>query len=139
MEKPNNNLFVSELMTASPEIVLPNSSLRHVFKKMKARTCRQLPVMEDGKLVGIITDRDMRLALNESSMEKISWGNNARLDNLITKDYMTLNPTTVTPTTSAREAAKIMATRKIGALPVMENNTLVGIITITDFLNYFIR
>lgn len=139
MEILTKNLTVRELMTPFPEIVLPESSLRHVFKKMKARSCRQLPVLEKGTVVGIITDRDMRLALNEPSMDHLSWGNDSRLDRLKTKDYMTKNPATVSPSTTAREAAQLLATHKFGALPVVENNLLVGIITVTDFLNYMIE
>lgn len=134
-----NKLTVRELMTPSPAIVLPDTSMRHVYKLMKTKPCRQLPVVDHGRLIGIITDRDLRLALNESSMEHISWGNDSRLDRLVAKDFMTENPATVTPLTSARIAADMLATFKFGALPVMEDGSLVGIVTVTDFLNYFIE
>ncbi len=134
-----NQLTISEIMTRSPRIIRPDSSLRHVFKLMKNHNIRQLPVVDSGKLVGIITDRDLRLALNEPSMDSISWGNDSRLDRLKIEGYMTTNPKTVSPTTPIQRAAELLVVYKIGALPVVEDGMIVGIVTTTDFLNYLIK
>lgn len=129
-----NDLMVTDLIT-----VKSDTSLRHVLKLMQKHGCRQFPVVDGGQLVGIITDRDMRLALNEPSMHNISWGNETRLDRLVAKDYMSKNPLTVSPEMMAYEAAELMSENKFGALPVVENSNLVGIITVTDFLDNFSR
>ena len=137
MEKIANALTIDQIMSASPTIIRPDSSLRHVFKLMKMNGFRQLPVVDSGRLVGIITDRDLRLALSEPDMETISWGNDARLDRLKTEAYMTTDPKTVTPSTPIQTAAKLLVEHKIGALPVVENELIVGIVTTTDLLKLF--
>ncbi len=57
-------LSVNDLMTPIPDTVTPQTTLRQVIEVMKSQSCRQLPVMDQGKLEGIITDRDVRLVMN---------------------------------------------------------------------------
>lgn len=131
-------LTVNELMTVIPNTITPDTSLRQVIALMKAQGYRQLPVLDDGKLVGIITDRDVRLAINSPTVLHSQRENEERLDQLTAESCMTTNPITVTPDTPAFRAAEMLSIYKFGALPVVDGETLVGIITVTDFLDYFV-
>jgi acetoin utilization protein AcuB len=130
-------LTVNELMTAVPNTVTPETSLRHIIGIMKSGGYRQIPVLEEGKLVGIITDRDIRLVVNTPIMAEGTSQQTELLDRLDVESCMTPNPITVSPDTPAYEAAEMLSMYKFGALPVIDEGTLVGIITVTDFLDYF--
>jgi acetoin utilization protein AcuB len=105
---------------------------------MKLAGCRQLPVVnEHGQLIGIVTDRDVRLAMN-SPMDLPERGQEAELVISETAEScMTPDPITISSDTPAYRAAEVLSTYKFGALPVMDNDELVGIITVTDFLDRF--
>jgi acetoin utilization protein AcuB len=95
-----------------------------------------LPVVEDGKLVGILSDHDVRRALALDKIEQITEpGQHTRLmENFDAGHIMSKNVETTTPTATLAEAAKQMIENNIGALPVIEAGELVGIITETDAL-----
>lgn len=131
-------LTVNDLMTVIPNTITPDTPLRHVIALMKAQGYRQLPVLENGRLAGIITDRDVRLALNSPLVLHERRENEALLDKLTAESCMTPNPITVTPETPAYRAAEMLSIYKFGALPVVDGETLVGIVTVTDFLDYFV-
>ncbi|MEZ4519056.1 MAG: CBS domain-containing protein [Chloroflexota bacterium] len=124
-------------MTPIPNTVATSTRLRQVMEIMKTENCRQLPVLESGKLVGIITDRDIRLVMNSPLVLHGRWQDEEILDQVTAESCMTPNPMTVSPDTPAYRAANMLSIYKFGALPVVEDETLVGIITVTDFLDYF--
>lgn len=130
-------LTVNDLMTVIPNTVTPQSTLRQVIELMKIQACRQLPVLDDGKLVGIITDRDVRLVMNSPLVLHGRWQDEEILETMTADNCMTPDPMTVSPDTPAYQAANLLSIYKFGALPVVDNEILVGIITVTDFLNYF--
>lgn len=130
-------LTVNDLMTSIPNTVTPRSTLRQIIEVMKTQSCRQLPVLDNGKLVGIVTDRDVRLVMNSPLVLHGRWQDDQILDNVTAENCMTPDPMTVSPDTPAYHAANLLSIYKFGALPVVDNGTLVGIITVTDFLNYF--
>lgn len=130
-------LTVNDLMTVIPNAVTPGTTIRQVIELMKTQTCRQLPVLDNGKLVGIVTDRDVRLVMNSPLILHGRWQDDEILDNITAENCMTPDPMTVGPDTPAYQAANMLSSYKFGALPVIDNGTLVGIITVTDFLNYF--
>ncbi|MFO7538003.1 MAG: CBS domain-containing protein [Chloroflexota bacterium] len=132
-------LTVSDLMTSIPTSITPGSSLRTIIAVMKAAGCRQLPVLDQGKLVGIITDRDIRTVLNSPIVLHGRWQDEALLDKATAENAMTPDPVTVTPDTPAYRAAEMLSTYKFGALPVVDGDLVVGIITVTDFLNYIAK
>jgi len=127
---------VNDLMTVIPSSVAPDTSMRTVIGVMKTEGCRQLPVLDNGKLVGIITDRDVRLIMNSPVVLHGRWQDEELLDNMAAESCMTPNPISVAPNTPAYRAAEMLSIYKFGALPVLENDTVVGIITVTDFLEY---
>jgi acetoin utilization protein AcuB len=118
-------MFVAERMTRNPVTVCPQDTLADARSKMSSGGFRQLPVVADGRLVGIVTDRDVR----ERSMQ-------LRLTTVAT--VMTEEVLTVTPQASLAAAARMLLEYKIGGLPVLEGEKLVGIVTTSDFLKTFI-
>jgi len=130
-------LTVNDLMTVIPYTVTPGTSLRRVIEMMKSEGCRQFPVLDKGKLVGIISDRDVRLVINSPIVPHGRWQDEELLDKVLADSCMTANPMSVAPDTPAYRAAKMLSLYKFGALPVIDDDVLVGIITVTDFLDYF--
>jgi acetoin utilization protein AcuB len=94
-------------------------------------------VLQDGVLVGIITDRDIRLVMNSPMVLHGRWQDEALLEEVTAGACMTASPLTVSPTTPAFRAARMLSLYKFGALPVVDEGVLVGIITVTDFLENF--
>ncbi len=135
-----SELMVCDLMTLHPATVTPETPLREVLARMREDCCRQLPVLtEKGKLVGIVTDRDLRLAMNSPLILHERWQDETLLDTMTAASCMTPDPVFVTPDTPAHKAAKLLSSYKFGALPVVHEGMLVGIISVTDFLELFIE
>lgn len=130
---------VAQVMTRDPVTVSPADSIRVAIDRMRARNCRRLPVVENGLLVGIISDRDLRRAANSPLVLRERWQDDFMLDHIPVRAAMTPGPVTVSPQTPMVEAARLMSQRKLGGLPVVEGEALVGIVTETDLLNYLVR
>ncbi len=118
-------MLVGKRMSKDPVTVTAEDLLIQARLKMQRGGFRRLPVVSDGQLVGIITDRDMR-------------EHTGYLDRTEVKTAMSKKPVTVTPATTLETAAQILLKRKIGGLPVMENGRLVGVITTSDILQAFL-
>jgi len=130
---------VSDFMTRQVVTVAPDDKLRQAAERMQARGCRRLPVVEDGRLVGIISDRDVQLALASPFVLRERWYDDKLLDETLVRVCMALDVTSVSPETPLIQAAVLMRDRKIGGLPVVEKDQLVGIISETDMLNALIQ
>ena len=131
-------LTVSDLMTVNPDTVASDTPLREVIDLMKIECCRQLPVVDaTGRLAGIITDRDVRLAVNSPIVLHGRWQDEELIDTATANNCMTPDPITVSSTVPAYRAAEMLSAYKFGALPVVDDDELVGIITVTDFLDRF--
>ena len=131
-------LTANDLMTVDPMAIRLDTPLRWVISTMNTEGIRQLPVLHNGELVGIISNRDVRLAVNSPIVNSI-YERAEFVDNFRAESCMTANPITVTPDTPAAEVAEMLVLYKYGALPVVDENTLVGIITVTDMLNYMAK
>lgn len=118
-------MLVSNRMTKDPVTVSPDDLLIQARLKIQKGNFRQLPVVADGQLVGIITDRDMR--------EHAGY-----LDRTEVKAVMSRKPLSVTPAMTLEAAAQLLLKHKIGGLPVVENVRVVGIITRSDVLQAFL-
>jgi CBS domain-containing protein len=107
--------------------VRPTTSLDEAGRLLRTRRIRHLPVRDArGRLVGIVTDRDLRQAVFDPGA--------GALAALRVRDVMTWAVLTVTPDTDVRHAARLMREQKIGAVPVVEDGRLVGMLTETDVL-----
>jgi acetoin utilization protein AcuB len=134
----NAMFIVEKWMTKNVITVLPHDKIIAAFELMQGRGIRHLPVVENGELKGLVTDRDIRLALIPSPVSTpeermFHLGALEQVDEIMTTDLIT-----VAPTTTIEEAAKLMAKYKIGAVPVVADGKLVGILTETDILRVFI-
>ncbi|RMF83557.1 MAG: CBS domain-containing protein [Nitrospinota bacterium] len=109
------------------------------FEQMRKHRIRHLPVMDGERLVGIISDRDIKLALIPETSPRTGERFYYLLETTTIEEIMTTSPITVTPQTPLEEAAKLIYRYKIGSLPVVEEGKLVGIITETDILEVFIE
>jgi len=100
---------------------------------------RHLLVTEGARLLGIVTDRDIRLNLPSQATTLSMWEVNYLLAQLTVEKVMTRSVIIIGPDQEAREAAQLMLEHKIGALPVLDGEHLIGIITETDVLRAFVR
>ena len=128
-------LTTNDLMTIDPETVTEDVPLREVVAVMNRANIRQVLVVDGKKLVGIVTDRDVRLAVNSPLTTEEPLQRLELLNGFKAKDCMTPNPRCVTPETPIHKVAELLSMYKFGALPVVKDDELVGIITVTDLLN----
>lgn len=130
---------VEDIMTPSPATVTPRNAIRTAINLMREGGYRRLPVIDRGRLVGIITDRDLRRAANSPFVVREQWYDNFILDHIEVGSCMTPNPLTIEPSAAIADAARLMRNHKIGGLPVVVDSQLVGIITETDLLDFLIE
>jgi len=130
---------VSELMTAPPITTRPEMPVLEARQLMVDRRIRHLLVTEGGKLLGIVTDRDIRLNLPSPATSLSVWEINYLLARMTVGGVMTKTVITIDPRRDAREAARLMLYHKIGALPVVDGGTVLGVITETDLLRAFVK
>jgi acetoin utilization protein AcuB len=129
---------VNDLMS---RIVISTSGVTPVLEAralMQKEHIRHLLVVDEGRLQGIVTDRDIRLNMASPASSLSVWELNHLLARLTVETVMTRSVIAIDPARDAREAARIMIDHKIGALPVLEGERLVGIITETDLLRAFV-
>jgi acetoin utilization protein AcuB len=131
-------MFVKERMTVNPTTISDMSPIIEAGEIFRKNDFARLPVMHDGKLVGMITQGDL-LKVSPSQATTLSvWELNYVLAKLLIKEAMTKNPITITPEATLEEAALLMRDKEIGALPVVDQGKLVGIITESDIFDAFL-
>ncbi|HVT02441.1 MAG TPA: CBS domain-containing protein [Thermoanaerobaculia bacterium] len=128
---------IANMMHRDVLSVTQDQTMREAIELFRIRRIRHLPVVEEGQLVGIVTDRDTKRAtpslLSEGGRDEYD----RVLDTTRVSQIMTRDPITVTPQTLISDALDILIDRKVGALPVIEGSSLVGIVTDIDFLRAF--
>jgi acetoin utilization protein AcuB len=130
-------MHVRDLMTRSLVTATPDMTVTDARALMARERIRHLLVTEGGRLVGIVTDRDIRLNLASPATSLSVWELNFLLARLTVGQVMTKSVIVVEPDREAREAARIMLDHRIGALPVLDGERLVGILTETDLVRAF--
>jgi acetoin utilization protein AcuB len=130
---------VRELMTGAPITVSPDTSVFDARRLMLKERIRHLLVTDDRRLVGIITDRDIRLNLPSQARSLSMWEVYYLLAKLTVGQIMTKSVIIIGPDREARAAAQLMLEHKVGALPVLDGDVLIGILTETDILRAFAR
>ena len=130
---------VRELMTGAPITVSPDTPVFDARQTMVKERIRHLLVTDAGRLVGIITDRDIRLNLPSQATSLSMWEVNYLLAKLTVSKVMTKSVIIVGPDQEAADAARLLLEHKIGALPVLDGEHLLGILTETDVLRAFAR
>ena len=130
-------MYVRDWMNPYPIAVSPTSPVSGAKDLMRKAHVRHLLVTRGDHLVGIITDRDIRLTLPSPATSLSVWEIHYLLAKLTVGEVMTKEAITVTPRQRLEEAIRLMLTHAIGALPVIEGRRVVGIITETDLLRAF--
>ena len=133
-------MLVAEWMTRRPRVVKPNDTLRRARAILEELRVNQLPVVVDGKVVGIVTDRDLRDAFPSAldHRRQRSSRSNPSPDDVTVSTIMTSKLLTLAPDDTVAEAARVMRKGRIGALPVVEGRKLVGLITRSDLLDVLV-
>jgi acetoin utilization protein AcuB len=119
-------MLVANRMNKNPVIVEPTETLAQAEAKMHSRNFRHLPIVQGRKLVGMLSDHDIR-------------PHQGHLKDTRVTGAMTENPITITPEMAMEDAAEIMLKNKVGGLPVVDKGELVGIVTTTDMLEAFVE
>jgi acetoin utilization protein AcuB len=130
---------VKEMMTKNPVTIEPDTLVLDAQKIMKQKNIRRLPVVEKGKLVGIVTKHDL-LEAGPSPTTPVSLHElNYLLSKMKVKEIMEKNPVAITPNTPFEDALRIGQERKIGSFPVVDKGKLVGIATESDIVRFLIH
>ena len=129
---------VRDLMTPNPITVGPDTGVFEARQLMLKERIRHLLVVEDGRLVGIVTDRDIRLNLPSQATSLSVWEMNYLLARLTVGKVMSTAVITVGPDRDAADAARLMLGHKIGAVPVVDWGRVIGILTESDIVQAFV-
>jgi len=133
-------MLVKERMSRNPITVKPDTPVTEAQALMKREKIHHLPVLDrEDRLVGIVTEKDLLYAAPSPATTLSVYEMTSLLAKLTVDKVMSAKPLTVTENVALEEAARIMADRNIGGLPVMRGSTLVGIITESDLFRVFIE
>jgi acetoin utilization protein AcuB len=132
-------MLVSDVMQAAVLTITPKTSLPEALRLVQHRGIRHLPVVEDDRLVGIVSDRDLKRAMASSATSLERHELRYLLDTVTVDEIRTRAVITIGRMFPIEEAARIMVKEKVSALPVTEQGRLVGIVTETDVLELFVR
>jgi CBS domain-containing protein len=130
---------IKEIMVKEVASLDVNDELSLANDIMRLGRIRHLPVVDSGHLAGIISERDL---FRSSLAEALGYGGKATRDLMKTiriKDIMVTNVITVSPEDDVKEAVRLMVERKVGCLPVVDKDRLVGLITETDILTHYLE
>ena len=127
-------MYVKDIMTMNVVTIPSNTAVSDAKKIMDAHKIRRLPVVDRGKLVGIVTERKLEAYTPSKATSLSVWEIGYLLGNTTVKEIMEKNPVTVTQEMTVEEALAIAQERKVGSLLVVEKNgQLIGIVTTNDF------
>ncbi|MFY9177943.1 MAG: CBS and ACT domain-containing protein [Caldicoprobacterales bacterium] len=132
-------MFVWKKMTSNPYTISPDQTVPDAQEIMQQHNIRRLPVLKNGKLVGVVSKEDI-LRASPSQATTLSIGEvNYLLAKTKVSKIMTKNPITISPNALLEEAATLMRDNSVSFLPVMDGDKLVGIITESDIFDAFIE
>jgi acetoin utilization protein AcuB len=137
--KQKEPLRVRDLMSAAPLTVTPDTSVHTARALMQQRQIQHLPVVEENRLVGMVSDSDIRLALPSPATSLSVWELHQLLDKLTVGEVMSRFVVTVAPHLPVTTAIGRMLRHRIGAVPVTEDRRIIGILTRGDVLRAFLR
>src|SRR5262245_9727452 len=132
-------MLVGDVMQRHVVTVGPKTRWPEAMWLVAQRAIRHLPVVAEGRLVGIVSDRDLKLAMISPGASRASHELTYLLDPLTVDEIMTRSVITVTPEWPVEEASRLMTRERISALPVLQEGGLVGIVSATDVVALFVR
>ena len=127
---------VRKIMMGSPVTLTPDDTLDLANNVISLGRIRHIPVVEKGKLVGLLSERDLIGAAANRVFGLNQKSRSALLKTELVKNIMKKRLVTVTPDTPIKDAARLMADKKIGCVPVISAGALVGLVTTTNVLRY---
>jgi len=130
---------VREIMMGSPVTLKPEDTLDLANDIISLGRIRHIPVVEDARLVGLLSERDLMGAAATTIFGIKQKSKSALLKSVLIKDVMKKKVVTVKPDTPIKEAVHLMKEKTIGCVPVMNEGALVGLVTTTDILRYVER
>ena len=131
---------ISALMSTNVVTVDIRDHIEKAQNLMQIHKIRHLPVLNKGKLTGILSLTDlMRLSFSDNFGDMESEADVAIFKMLGIRHIMKSNPETITPAHTVKEVAEILSDREFHALPVVENEQVVGMVTTTDLIRYFLK
>lgn len=125
-------MLVRDIMRSPVVTIPPGTRLQDAYQIMRDKAIRHLPVLEGGRLLGVVTDRDLRLATSALAPSPFP-------PESVVSAVMSKNPLTADPSDPVEDAARTMRERKIGCLPVVDGENVIGIVTGLDLLDALIR
>jgi CBS domain-containing membrane protein len=131
--------LVTEIMMGSPVTLKPEDTLDLANDVISLGRIRHIPVVDAGQLVGLLSERDLLGAAATQIFGLKQKTKSALLKSVLIKDVMKKHVVTVSPETSIKDAAHLLADKKIGCVPVVSNGAIVGLVTTTDILRYVER
>ena len=137
--KAKHGIRVRDCMSVDPATVGPKDSLQKVMSLLRRRDIRSVPVVENGRLIGIVTDRDVRQVAPAYPLFRDEDEIHRYTENLTVTAAMTADPMTIAPDAPLVEAAKVLETYRISSMPVVDDRRLVGMLTVTDVLRVFVE
>ncbi len=132
-------MLVEQRMSRPVIAIHPDMPIHDVRKLFSQEKIRRAPVIKNGKLIGIVSDKDLIDAAPSPATSLSVWEMNYLLSKIQIKDIMTKDVITINEDTPIEQAARIMVDNKIGGLPVMRFGKVVGIITETDLFKIFLE
>lgn len=132
-------MSVRDFMTSKVIYVSPDTTVAHASDKMKDQDLRRLPVIENDRLVGLVTEGTMADATPSKATSLSIYEMNYLLNKTKVRDIMIRDVITVSQDASLEDAVYIMMKHKIGVLPVVDNDQLYGIITDRDIFKAFLE
>jgi len=132
-------MLVRDIMRTPVVTIQSDTTLPEAIRLAAQRGIRHLPVLEEGKLVGLVSDRDLKRAMASSATSLEVHELTYLVDKVRVREIMARAVITITPLFPIEEAARLMVQERIGALPVTEAGDLVGIVTETDLLELFVN
>jgi CBS domain-containing membrane protein len=135
----DRDVTVNELMTTEVLTLASHHPLTLADEVMSFERIRHLPVLEEGQVVGVVSQRDLFRAALAAALGYQQRAHRMLRRTITITEVMSAPAITVPPETMVKDAARMMIEQKIGCLPVVKGNTLVGIITETDILRYVVN
>jgi acetoin utilization protein AcuB len=126
-------MYVRDIMTTNVVTIPSSTSIADAKRIMEAHHIRRLPVVDKGKLVGIVTDRRLESVSPSKATSLTVWELSYLLDKTTVKEIMERDVVTVSPDMTAEESLALAQSNKVGALVVVEDGRVVGIATTNDF------
>jgi CBS domain-containing protein len=139
VQQMNTGVTVRDLMAQDPATLGRNETLDLAESIMNLGRIRHMPVLDDGKIVGILSQRDL---FRSALITALGFGRkttSALIKTITIKEIMTEHVITISPEATIKDAARLMIDKKIGCLPVVEDQKLIGLLTETDILRYVVE